>query len=111
MASSANIILAGAVAAGTETIRVGTGSLNLSNYVPLVVAEQIGTLDALHPGRFDLGLGRAPGTDPWTAAAIRLGRPADQDFAAQLEDLRLQPRRPPARRRRVRQHRARPRTP
>ncbi|WP_405483470.1 LLM class flavin-dependent oxidoreductase [Streptomyces sp. NBC_00009] len=66
MASSANIILAGAVAAGTETIRVGTGSLNLSNYAPLVVAEQIGTPDALHPGRFDLGLGLAPGTDPWT---------------------------------------------
>ncbi|MFF1257433.1 LLM class flavin-dependent oxidoreductase [Streptomyces sp. NPDC058321] len=73
MARSANIILAGAVAAGTETIRVGTGSLSLSNYAPLVVAEQIGTPDALHAGRFDLGLGRAPGTDPWTAAATAAG--------------------------------------
>lgn len=87
MASSANIVLAGAVAAGTRTIRVGTGSLNLSNYAPLVVAEQVGTLTALHPGRFDLGLGRAPGTDPWTAAEIRRGRPADQEFTAQFAEL------------------------
>jgi len=86
MASSANTVLAGAVLAGTSTIRVGTGSLNLSNYAPLVVAEQIGTLDALHPGRMDLGLGRAPGGDPWATSAIRR-RSDDRDFAAQLAEL------------------------
>ncbi|MET9387023.1 LLM class flavin-dependent oxidoreductase [Streptomyces sp. NPDC002928] len=87
MASSANIILAGVVLGGTRSIRVGTGSLNLLNYAPLVVAEQAGTLDALHPGRFDLGLGRAPGADPSTTAAIRRGRPAQQEYAEQLAEL------------------------
>ncbi|MEU6192278.1 LLM class flavin-dependent oxidoreductase [Streptomyces sp. NPDC047061] len=87
MASSANIVLAGAVAAATERIGIGTASLNLSNYSPLVVAEQIGTLDALHPGRFALGLGRAPGADAWTAAAIRRGRTDGADFAELLDEL------------------------
>ena len=71
IASAATSIAIAHVAAGTATIRVGAGGIMLPNHAPLVIAEQFGTLDALHPGRIDLGLGRAPGTDPETAFALR----------------------------------------
>ena len=63
VACSATAVLIGHVAGGTQTIRVGSGGVMLPNHAPLVVAEQFGTLEALHPGRIDLGIGRAPGTD------------------------------------------------
>ncbi|MGI4941850.1 MAG: MsnO8 family LLM class oxidoreductase, partial [Janthinobacterium lividum] len=63
IASAATSIVIGHVAAGTSTIRVGAGGIMLPNHSPLVIAEQFGTLDALFPGRIDLGLGRAPGAD------------------------------------------------
>jgi luciferase family oxidoreductase group 1 len=87
VASSAPAVLIGAVAAATAAIRVGSGGVMLPNHAPLVVAEQFGTLEALHPGRIDLGLGRAPGTDPATASALRRGASAD-DFPAELLALR-----------------------
>mgnify|MGYP001371903833 FL=1 len=71
--SSATAVLIGHVAGGTSTIRVGSGGVMLPNHAPLVIAEQFGTLASLYPGRIDLGLGRAPGTDPWTARALRRG--------------------------------------
>ena len=64
IASSATSVLIGYVAAGTATIRVGSGGVMLPNHASLVIAEQFGTLEALYPGRIDLGVGRAPGTDP-----------------------------------------------
>jgi len=89
IASSAPAVLIGHVADATERIRVGSGGVMLPNHAPLVVAEQFGMLEALHPGRIDLGIGRAPGTDPVTAAALR--RSADalsaDDFPEQLMDL------------------------
>ncbi|MBD1391532.1 LLM class flavin-dependent oxidoreductase [Mucilaginibacter glaciei] len=71
VASSAPPILIGYIAGGTKTIRVGSGGVMLPNHAPLIVAEQFGTLASLYPGRIDLGLGRAPGTDQTTAYAIR----------------------------------------
>ncbi len=71
IASAATSIAIAHVAAATSSIRVGAGGIMLPNHAPLVIAEQFGTLDALHPGRIDLGLGRAPGTDPLTAHALR----------------------------------------
>src|SRR5690554_3331094 len=71
IASSATTVLMGYLAAGTSSIRVGSDSIMLPNHAPLVVAEQIGTLACLYPGRIDLGLGRAPGTDPVTMRALR----------------------------------------
>jgi luciferase family oxidoreductase group 1 len=71
IASAATSIVIGHVAAGTRTIRVGAGGIMLPNHAPLVIAEQFGTLESLFPGRIDLGLGRAPGTDPTTAHALR----------------------------------------
>jgi alkanesulfonate monooxygenase SsuD/methylene tetrahydromethanopterin reductase-like flavin-dependent oxidoreductase (luciferase family) len=71
IASSATALLIGQVAAATASIRVGSGGVMLPNHSPLVVAEQFGTLGAMFPGRIDLGLGRAPGTDPATARALR----------------------------------------
>ena len=71
VASSATSVLIGYIAQGTKTIRVGSGGIMLPNHSPLVVAEQFGTLASLYPGRIDLGLGRAPGTDQITAMAIR----------------------------------------
>jgi luciferase family oxidoreductase group 1 len=71
IASSAPAVLLGHIAAATSTIRVGSGGVMLPNHAPLVVAEQFGMLEALHPGRVDLGLGRAPGTDRVTAYALR----------------------------------------
>jgi luciferase family oxidoreductase group 1 len=71
IASAATAVLLAHVAAGTKRIRVGAGGIMLPNHSPLVIAEQFGTLEALHPGRIDLGLGRAPGTDPVTSRALR----------------------------------------
>ena len=71
IASAATSIAIAHVAAATSSIRVGAGGIMLPNHAPLVIAEQFGTLDALHPGRIDLGLGRAPGTDQLTAHALR----------------------------------------
>ena len=71
VASSAPAVLIGHVADATTTLRVGAGGVMLPNHAPLVIAEQFATLEALHPGRIDLGLGRAPGTDPATARALR----------------------------------------
>ncbi|WP_424767614.1 LLM class flavin-dependent oxidoreductase [Paenibacillus sp. sgz302251] len=89
IASSATSIVIGHVAAGTSTIRVGSGGIMLPNHAPLVIAEQFGTLESLFPGRIDLGLGRAPGTDGLTAAALRGSRRSNgQDFPEQLAELR-----------------------
>jgi len=71
IASAATAVAIGHVAAATSTIRVGAGGIMLPNHAPLVIAEQFGTLAALFPGRIDLGIGRAPGTDPRTALALR----------------------------------------
>ncbi len=89
IASSAPAVLAATLAAETERIRVGSGGVMLPNHVPLVVAEQFGMLEALHPGRIDLGIGRAPGTDGITAAALRRSVEAlsDEDFPRQLAEL------------------------
>jgi luciferase family oxidoreductase group 1 len=71
IASAATAVLIGHVAGGTSTIRVGAGGVMLPNHSPLVIAEQFGTLESLYPGRIDLGLGRAPGSDQLTARALR----------------------------------------
>jgi luciferase family oxidoreductase group 1 len=71
IASAATAVVIGHIAAGTSTIRVGSGGIMLPNHAPLVIAEQFGTLASLFPGRIDLGLGRAPGTDQTTARALR----------------------------------------
>ena len=71
VASSATAVLVGHIAGGTKTIRVGSGGVMLPNHAPLVIAEQFGTLATLYPGRIDLGLGRAPGTDRQTMRALR----------------------------------------
>ena len=71
LACSATAVLIGHVAAATKTIRVGSGGVMLPNHAPLVVAEQFGTLEAMYPGRIDLGLGRAPGGDFQTMRALR----------------------------------------
>ena len=71
IASAATSVVIGYVAGGTKTIRVGSGGIMLPNHSPLVIAEQFGTLASLYPGRIDLGLGRAPGTDQATARALR----------------------------------------
>jgi len=89
LACSATSILIEHVAAATETIRVGSGGVMLPNHAPLVVAEQFGTLEALHPGRIDLGLGRAPGGDFLTMRALRRDlRQTGDDFPELLEELR-----------------------
>jgi luciferase family oxidoreductase group 1 len=88
IASSAPPVMIAAVAAATRRIRVGSGGVMLPNHAPLVVAEQFGTLAALHPGRIDLGLGRAPGTDQFTARALRReATPSADDFPEQLGEL------------------------
>ena len=71
IASAATAVVIGHVAGGTHTIRVGSGGIMLPNHSPLVIAEQFGTLESLYPGRIDLGLGRAPGTDGRTLRALR----------------------------------------
>ena len=79
IASAATSVVIGHVAAGTRTIRIGAGGIMLPNHAPLVIAEQFGTLESLFPGRIDLGLGRAPGTDPATAHALRRTLASDPD--------------------------------
>src|SRR5437660_10058921 len=71
IASAATSVLIGYVAGGTSTLRVGSGGIMLPNHAPLVIAEHFGTLATLYPGRIDLGIGRAPGTDGLTARALR----------------------------------------
>ena len=87
IASSATSIVIAHVAAGTSTIRVGAGGIMLPNHSPLVIAEQFGTLESLFPGRIDLGLGRAPGTDPVTARALRRNQPVADTFPQDLSEL------------------------
>ena len=89
IASSAPPVLIGHIADATTTMRIGSGGVMLPNHVSLVVAEQFGMLEALHPGRIDLGIGRAPGTDQVTAAALRRSPEAlsADDFPEQLMDL------------------------
>jgi len=87
-ASSATAVLVGYLAGGTKTIRVGSGGVMLPNHAPLVIAEQFGTLASIYPGRIDLGLGRAPGTDQMTARALRrdlLG--SDDRFPQDVREL------------------------
>ena len=88
VACSATAVLVGHVAGGTSTIRVGSGGVMLPNHAPLVVAEQFGTLATLYPGRIDLGLGRAPGTDQATARALRRQMVAsEEDFPQDVLEL------------------------
>lgn len=89
IASSSPAVVIAHLAAATSTLRIGSGGVMLPNHPPLVVAEQFGTLEALHPGRIDLGLGRAPGTDPATARALRrsTGPLSADDFPQQLDEL------------------------
>ena len=89
IASSSPAVLIGHIASVTERLRVGSGGVMLPNHAPLVIAEQFGMLEALHPGRIDLGIGRAPGTDQNTARALRRAAPAmsEDDFIQQLGEL------------------------
>ncbi len=87
IASSATAVLIAHVAAHTATIRLGSGGVMLPNHSPLVIAEQFGTLESLHPGRIDLGLGRAPGSDQVTARAIRRGPEASERFPEDVVEL------------------------
>ncbi len=88
IASSSPAVLIAHLATATSTLRVGAGGVMLPNHASLTVAEQFGMLEALHPGRIDLGLGRAPGTDPVTAAALRRSPMTNKDeFPEQLSDL------------------------
>lgn len=89
VASAATSVVVGHIAGGTSTIRVGSGGIMLPNHAPLVIAEQFGTLESLYPGRIDLGLGRAPGGDQFTARALRRGLGSSGDtFPADVEELR-----------------------
>ncbi|CAM3026253.1 LLM class flavin-dependent oxidoreductase [Paenibacillus sediminis] len=89
IASSATSVVIGYVAGGTKKIRVGSGGIMLPNHAPLVIAEQFGTLESLYPGRIDLGLGRAPGSDQFTSYALRRGLGSDgHNFPEQLNELR-----------------------
>lgn len=88
LACSSTAVLVGHVAGATQRIRVGSGGVMLPNHAPLVVAEAFGTLDALYPGRIDLGLGRAPGTDPLTMRALRRNRvETEEDFPQDVSEL------------------------
>jgi luciferase family oxidoreductase group 1 len=90
VASAATAVCLAHVAAGTQTIRVGAGGIMLPNHAPLVIAEQFGTLASLYPGRIDLGLGRAPGTDQMTARALRRTLAGDIDrFPQDVLELML----------------------
>ncbi len=100
IASSATAVLVGHIAGGTSTIRVGSGGIMLPNHAPLVVAEAFGTLAELYPGRIDLGLGRAPGTDGPTMRALRRDRTeTEEDFPRDVAELQrlLGPAQPGAR--------------
>ena len=87
IASAATSVVIGHIAAHTSTIRVGAGGIMLPNHAPLVIAEQFGTLDALFPGRIDLGLGRAPGTDRATLVALRRDMSAADSFPQDVLEL------------------------
>ena len=87
IASAATSIVIAHVAAGTRTIRVGSGGIMLPNHAPLVIAEQFGTLASLYPGRIDLGLGRAPGTDGLTMRALRRDGSAADSFPLDVQEL------------------------
>ncbi len=87
IASAATAVVIGYVAAGTRTIRVGAGGIMLPNHSPLVIAEQFGTLETLYPGRIDLGLGRAPGTDQRTVRALRRDPLAAESFPDDVLEL------------------------
>src|SRR3989338_1567715 len=97
IASAATAVVIGHVAGGTKTIRVGSGGIMLPNHAPLVIAEQFGTLATLYPVRIELGLGRAPGADHFTAQALRRDRIGNaDDFPADVAELQryLGPRTP-----------------
>lgn len=104
VASSATSVLIGYVAAGTKTLRVGSGGIMLPNHAPLVIAEQFGTLATIYPGRIDLGLGRAPGTDQMTMRALRrsLTAQSEDDFIGDVIELAEYFQPPPAQRNPVR---------
>lgn len=87
VASAATAVVIAHVAAATSTIRVGAGGVMLPNHAPLVIAEQFGTLAAMHPGRIDLGVGRAPGTDPLTSQALRRSHTAADTFPQDVQEL------------------------
>ena len=87
IASAATSVVIGHVAAATKTIRVGAGGIMLPNHAPLVIAEQFGTLATLYPGRIDLGLGRAPGTDMATARALRRRMANGDSFPQDVQEL------------------------
>ena len=89
IASAATSVVVGYLAAGTTTIRVGAGGIMLPNHSPLVIAEQFGTLEALYPGRIDLGLGRAPGTDQLTARALRRDLRSANEFPSDVQDIQM----------------------
>ena len=90
LACSATAVLVGHIAGGTSTIRVGSGGVMLPNHAPLVVAEQFGTLATLYPGRIDLGLGRAPGTDQATARALRRHQHSSDEDSFPQDVMELQ---------------------
>src|ERR687898_3183414 len=87
IASAATSVVIGYVAGGTSSIRVGAGGIMLPNHSPLVIAEQFGTLETLYPARIDLGLGRAPGTDPLTSRALRRDPAAADTFPQDVLEL------------------------
>lgn len=88
IASAATAVLIGFVAGGTNSIRVGAGGVMLPNHAPLIIAEQFGTLETLYPGRIDLGIGRAPGTDQLTMRALRRNLSnVDEDFPRDVAEL------------------------
>jgi luciferase family oxidoreductase group 1 len=87
IASAATSVVIGFIAANTSTIRVGAGGIMLPNHSPLVIAEQFGTLESLYPGRIDLGLGRAPGTDRLTMQALRVDPSASEHFPQDVLEL------------------------
>jgi luciferase family oxidoreductase group 1 len=87
IASAATSVVIGHIAAGTERIRVGAGGIMLPNHAPMIIAEQFGTLERLFPGRIDLGLGRAPGTDQLTLRALRRSPAAAEQFPEDVLEL------------------------
>jgi luciferase family oxidoreductase group 1 len=87
IASAATAVVVGHIAAGTRSIRVGAGGIMLPNHAPIIIAEQFGTLERLFPGRIDLGLGRAPGTDQLTVRALRRTLQSDDQFPRDVMEL------------------------
>ena len=89
IASAATSVVIGFLAGGTQSLRIGAGGIMLPNHSPLVIAEQFGTLESLYPGRIDLGLGRAPGTDQMTVRALRHDPRSAEYFAADVQELQI----------------------